>query len=655
MPAQHSPVRAFQWDLARQVERHDWLLEQLPRYADWGYQELYLHLEDAVEYPSLPGVARRDAYTYRQMERLVTAATRVGIGVVPIVNLLGHTQYLIKVPALRDLNELRAPNGQPLPAGQICPLHPRTLEIAEKLLRDMAPFCTTGKVHVGLDESFHLGQHPLSRAEIAQIGLPAHFAGYVQRLHALNQSMGLRTGMWADMLYFLPEAIPLLPRNLIAYDWYYYPFKRLPKVEQFNYVARDLAAPLQQQGIEYWGCPMNGAFRYEPLPVFTDRLGNLRSWWNRCQKVKAQGFLVTSWESSRLALETTTVVDAAAASLWLPPEQPDSCAMLTRGLARVFPRLKPRTAITIAQACLQADRYAFTGYTRWEINKRWDLAAGSSKLADYIRERRYFQRLITQSRRQKWPESFAASAEFRHYLAQRDVFVRKARATVFELRRLIARRQQSQARRKLAVAQHGAQAFRVGLKKGLNAAHRMWRRTRAAQPSTPYVPLFRSDRLQLITWQKWLLSCAQQLSNAWQASPVCGRWQLFYDIWNQAPAVQLVAIQQWQQSKWLPLKSCHTIEFQAAGAARRSRLIHQHSVPVEWSDTTKTPPRLRMVLRGAGSVSFGQVCLTNGVTRLSLEKPTRRWQKLGAPAGEQGLPNLGTAFIHEFNWLCPAS
>ena len=52
-------IRAFQWDLARQTEREDWLAKQLPRYAEWGYQEVYLHLEDAVEFPSLPGVARK--------------------------------------------------------------------------------------------------------------------------------------------------------------------------------------------------------------------------------------------------------------------------------------------------------------------------------------------------------------------------------------------------------------------------------------------------------------------------------------------------------------------------------------------------------------------------------------------------------------------
>ncbi|HXA81213.1 MAG TPA: family 20 glycosylhydrolase, partial [Opitutaceae bacterium] len=222
------PVRAFQWDLARQVERLDFLLKWLPHYAEWGYQELYLHLEDAVEFPRLPGVARRDAYSQKQFARLVEAATRAGIRVVPIVNLLGHTQYLVKTPELRDLNELRAPDGSPLERGQVCPLHPRTLEVAENLLRDIAPFCTAGLVHTGLDESFHIGKCPRCREEIARIGLGAHFAGHVSRLHALTSKLGLRLALWADMFYYIPEAIAQLPRDVVAFEWYYYPFTRRP-------------------------------------------------------------------------------------------------------------------------------------------------------------------------------------------------------------------------------------------------------------------------------------------------------------------------------------------------------------------------------------------------------------------------------------------
>ena len=283
-----------------------------------------------MEYPSLPGVARRDAYSYKQFTRLVDAATRAGIKVVPIVNLLGHTQYLIKVPELRDLNELRAADGSPLGHGQICPLHPRTLEVAEKLLRDMAPFCTAGKVHVGLDESFHLGKHPLSKTEIGAIGLAAHFAGYVNRLHALTRSLGLRMGMWADMLYYIPEAIPLLPAGITAYEWYYYAFKRWPRVELFNFAEADIATPLRARGITMYGCPMNGAFRHEPLPHFGDRMDNIIAWWRHARRIGAEGFLVSSWEPNRLAIELTTAVDAAAACLWLEPEVSKPREMLTR-------------------------------------------------------------------------------------------------------------------------------------------------------------------------------------------------------------------------------------------------------------------------------------------------------------------------------------
>ena len=97
-------IRAFQWDLARQVERPDFLKKLLPRYAAWGYHELYLHLEDAVHYPSLPGIGRSDAYAYEELGELVLEAARHGVRVVPIANLLGHTQYLIKHPDLRELN-----------------------------------------------------------------------------------------------------------------------------------------------------------------------------------------------------------------------------------------------------------------------------------------------------------------------------------------------------------------------------------------------------------------------------------------------------------------------------------------------------------------------------------------------------------------------
>ena len=102
----------------------------------------------------------------------------------------------------------------------------------------MEPFCTAGKVHVGLDESFSLGRHPLCRAEVAEIGLAAHFGRYVQRLdgvarrpRAAPRAVGRHAGAPSR------RRSPTCPRGIIAYDWYYYPFGPGPRIELRNFAG----------------------------------------------------------------------------------------------------------------------------------------------------------------------------------------------------------------------------------------------------------------------------------------------------------------------------------------------------------------------------------------------------------------------------------
>ena len=624
-------IRAFQWDLARQVERPDFLKKLLPRSAAWGYQELYLHLEDAVHYPSLPGIGRSDAYAYEELGELVLTAARHGIRVVPIVNLLGHTQYLIKHPDLRDLNELRDDRGDPLVHGQICPLHPRLPEIAGHLLRDLAPYCTAGKVHVGLDESFHLGKCPRCRAEVARLGLHGHFAAHVSRLHKLATTFDLQLGLWADMLYFIPEAIPLLPRGLTAYDWYYYPFARKPRVEFFNFAERDLQPALRQQGIHYYGCPMNGAFRHEPMPVFGDRLANIRSWWQRCAAVKAEGMLITSWEAGRLALETTTVVDAAAANLWLEPGEDDATTMLTRGLERA---LGSQNARPQARALLGADEHAFAGYARWQINDRWDVLAGNESLKPYVKELKFYERL--QGGPYSWPAAFSTSIGFRLYLARRDLFVRQVAREVFRWRRLLAQGDSAGAIKSMTLATNTARDFGRALKAGRKAARTMWSRTRDPRQEGQNESSLEADAQRLAGWISWLKAARKNPGLVAQSTPVCGVWQLQFLVLNFAPAVQKVIVEQKETDGiWREILSRHTIEFRAYAARPRAKIWREFTAPIASPETN-----LRLRIGGVGQVTVSQASLNNGVRKISLSGYQRR-RLLGRPAPKNGLPVLG--------------
>jgi hypothetical protein len=604
-------IRGFQWDLARQVERLDWLLAQLPRYAEWGYNELYLHLEDAVEYPSLPEVARKDAYSYRQFERLVNAADQVGIKVVPIVNLLGHTQYLVKVPGLRDLNELRNPDGSAQTQGQICPLHPRIFEIAEKLLRDMAPFCTTGKVHVGLDESFHLGKHPMTRREIKRIGLPAHFARYVQGLHKLTQSLDLNMGMWGDMLYFLPEAVPLLPQDVTIYEWYYYGFKRRPRVELYNFAESGLGENLRDRGFKVWGCPMNGSARYEPLPHFKDRLENILSWWHHGKRIGTEGMLVTSWEPFRLALELTTVVDAAAATLWLNPGITDPQEMLTRGFARVFGAKSARKSAKVALAC---DRYPFGGYPLWQSNTRWDTVSRRTLRSAHETEERYFAQLTKQA--EQLPAPLKSSVQLRHYFAARALFIHVAAKQAGKKYPLKAGTNLRKA----------SASFAKALIVGQAAAKEMWQFTRDRRITGANERIINGDRQRFSKWQQ---------GNKSVFGPLC---QLCYQVHNFEPCLQLVLVEQQQpDGTWLALQSCHTIEFQTRAAQPHGSVLREHAAPVIWDGDMSAPPRIRIALRGLGRVKIQKIELRYA-DRTLCKNP--RSIILGKVAPKQGLPEL---------------
>lgn len=639
-------LRAFQWDLARQVERLDHLLGLLPRYAEWGYDRLYLHLEDAVDYPSLPGVARADAYAWRDLEKLVATAAACGIETVPIANLLGHTQYLIKTPAWRDLNELRDPaTGEALPAGQICPLHPRTPELIGKLFADLAPLCTAGEIHAGLDESFHLGKHPLSAAEITQASLATHFARHVTRLHAAASRHHLRLGLWADMLALLPEAIPQLPPHsgLAAYDWYYHPFDRRPRMELYNFCDYDLAPALDAAGIAYWACPMNGAFRHESAPVWTDRLQNLAAWHRRARATSATGYLVTSWESYRLSLPATTLMDAAAATLWLEPATPDDPAsLLAAGLRRTEPALGTTSTRSLARRLLATDTHAFCGNSRWEINNGWAPVAGRrDSPSPHARAARQLTRLASSldtGNPGAVITALSATLRFQSYLARRDVFVRTAASLTHRLRRHPSTPRTTPL---LTALTELCLAFAADLRTARTAARQMWTASRPASTfaNSQNARILAADTARLRTLRAWVRAASRDPQKISRSSPVAGRWTLRFTVHHFAPCHQKVVVEQQQpDGAWRELHARVLIEFRAATSRPRTpHLRFEFAVPVENPDAP-----LRIASRCLGQFAVSHIELADGVTTRQ-HRPLRTRHTLGVTALTVGWPKIDWA------------
>jgi hypothetical protein len=264
---------------------------------------------------------------------------------------------------------------------------------------------------------------------------------------------------------------------------------------------------------------------------------------------------------------------------------------------------------------------------------------------DYRAELTLIESMATLAERSHWPEALTAACAFRRYLAQRDVFVREQHASVLAMRRALGRKRTGTFARLLQRMRQQADAFALSLNAGRQAAAAMWNRTRNHPERSSNLRMLHHDKNQLQVLGKWLAAARRNPSRAWMANPLCGEWQLSYAVWNCAPAVQQVGVQQFQQGEWITLKACHTIEFSAAAAFRRSRLVRYHSVPVTPPGNAAGRWQLRFVLRGVGQVKISRVRLTNGFVTLSPGGMTRRWLQLGSPAPARGLPNLSRRWV----------
>ena len=338
---------------------------------------------------------------------------------------------------------------------------------------------------------------------------------------------------------------------------------------------------------------------------------------------------MTSWEPNRLAMETTTLVDAAVSELWSSHKQRASRrTMLAAGVRKMF---NLRNASGIASDLLAADRHAFTGYARWEINKEWLLASGPKGLTTYSRDLAFFDQLAHNVIH--WPAGLASSVTYRRYLAVRDVQVRSWRNAVLGLRRDWT--QNKTLRQKLRRLLAQADTFHKEWRKGHRAALQMWRTSRHPSATAPNLLLLDRDQVQLKTWSAWLRQCLIKPEHVMTANPVVADWLLSFSVWNFAPAVQRIVIEQKMGDIWQAIKSCHTIEFQGRGASRESSIKHFYAAPV--SGSSDHPPSVRLTIGGVGRVKISMLKITDGINTWTSRskswlgfgaKPIKGWPRL---------------------------
>ncbi|MBR7112325.1 MAG: beta-N-acetylhexosaminidase [Clostridia bacterium] len=157
-----------------------------------------------------------------------------GIEIVPEVQSLSHVQYITTAyPELAERQEkekaeidayVADDRPEEFYAHDMCPQHPRYYEVIFGIIDEVVELIRPERfIHVGHDEAYGLAKCPVC----SKIGGAKVYADEVTRLNEYVKSKGLTMMMWADMLqnkrYSVPEALSLVPRDVVLLDftWYF--------------------------------------------------------------------------------------------------------------------------------------------------------------------------------------------------------------------------------------------------------------------------------------------------------------------------------------------------------------------------------------------------------------------------------------------------
>lgn len=218
-------MRGLMVDASRLPESIEYYRRVIEFCADWEFNALQFRLTDdqgsALRFTSVPDlVTHGNAFTPEQLKSLAEFAKSHGVDLIPEMESFGHTGFITRSPAYAHLLDRDAQGSSEFTG--IIPVHPETLQLFDKLYREVASIFPSIYLHGGCDE-VNWGGSSLSRKALQMKTRAQIWAEYLNSLNGISEGLGKQFIVWGDfVLHKEPEILGLLKKNIVIMDWSYY-------------------------------------------------------------------------------------------------------------------------------------------------------------------------------------------------------------------------------------------------------------------------------------------------------------------------------------------------------------------------------------------------------------------------------------------------
>ncbi len=278
-------TRGVMVDLGRIAEKPSVIKSLIEYLAQQRANTLMLYLEDKIVIPGHKTIASPFAYSLKQIKSLAQYAAQYDIDLLPSFSLFGHATHILNKKKYAHLSD--GPQ-----AYQLNPLHKETKSLCvDHMSAWNKAVPDTTLMHMGCDETPYTGLCVQTKRFIQKHGEAEFFARHVRFLHKELKKRGQRMAIWGDMLRHHPDIIPLIPNDIIIYDWNYSP---IPKSW-----AKGIRK-LRKRGFEVVVVPAASRSAEVFMPDKVHHLENIPQFIEMGIDEGASGVLVSTWEAFNL-------------------------------------------------------------------------------------------------------------------------------------------------------------------------------------------------------------------------------------------------------------------------------------------------------------------------------------------------------------------
>ncbi|MDD2708656.1 MAG: glycoside hydrolase family 20 zincin-like fold domain-containing protein [Verrucomicrobiae bacterium] len=309
------PFRGVHLMLQDSIPDPGWFHEAFDRLAGYKINSVIMEYEDKFPYRKHAAINHPLAFGRRQIKELNDRAGSLQIQIIPLLQSLGHVEYILKHDAYARLRE-RADSGF-----EYCPLHPGAFALFKDLADELlAAHPGSEYFHIGGDEAWFLGEcercRKVARSPREKSRL---FVDYVNRVADYLIEKGKIPIVWSDVLVAFPQELGRLNKKIVIMYWDYQPTcdeQPFVKWKWGAYFGEDIQKNIPEEirkiYLPYWDRG-NFPVLMDSLPYlkfFMDRgfdvigaaraqskqsVANMALWARRANENRARGIIATTW------------------------------------------------------------------------------------------------------------------------------------------------------------------------------------------------------------------------------------------------------------------------------------------------------------------------------------------------------------------------